>query len=56
MITFIELQSRRIGEKGVEYLADALINNDRITSVNLNRNEINDQGLKYLVNVLKNDE
>ncbi|CAF4832215.1 unnamed protein product, partial [Rotaria socialis] len=56
MISSIDLQSRHIKEEDAKDLADALINNEKMTSLNLNHSEILDQGLKYFVDALRNDK
>ncbi|CAF3987181.1 unnamed protein product [Rotaria sordida] len=55
-ITFLNIGSHDIKDRGVQFLVDALRNNTNITSIYLDRNHINSSGAQYLADLLKTNK
>lgn len=54
-ITMLKLDSNKIADQGVQYIANALQKNTTLTTLDLSWNTFGDQGMQYLGNILQNN-
>ncbi|CAF3937095.1 unnamed protein product, partial [Rotaria magnacalcarata] len=52
----LDLGGNRIGDQGVQHLADSLRHNTKVTALDIFDNEIEDNGVQYLAAPLQNNE
>ncbi|CAF4267953.1 unnamed protein product [Rotaria magnacalcarata] len=55
MLQELSLRNNRIGDKGMEYIANVLRENMTLNTLNLNKNSIGNDGVKRLADVLKDN-